>query len=52
MIVLIGVNVENDLLITNNPWGIRGEQTFENFVSGFVGFSDVIEMERLYVYFN
>ena len=36
LIVVTGVDTINDIVYTNNPWGIKGEQTFEEFKSGFV----------------
>ena len=35
LIVVTGVDVNNDIIYTNNPWGYSGEQTFEEFMHGF-----------------
>lgn len=37
MVVVTGINVEMGEIYTNNPWGVRGRQQFESFMSGFVG---------------
>lgn len=34
LIVITGVDVDNDLVFTNNPWGVKGKQSFEAFQSG------------------
>ena len=33
-IVVTGVDVNNDIVFTNNPWGIQGEQSFSEFTNG------------------
>lgn len=35
-VVITGVDVENNLVYTNNPQGYRGEQSFEDFLNGYV----------------
>ena len=35
LIVVTGVDVNNDIIYTNNPWGYSGKQTFEEFMHGF-----------------
>ena len=35
-IVITGVSLFSNMVFTNNPWGIRGKQTFEDFKDGFV----------------
>ena len=37
LVVVTGVNISKGLIYTNNPWGIAGEQTYEEFLNGFVG---------------
>ena len=37
MVVVTGVNLKDDIVYTNNPWGKRGEQSFADFMNGFVG---------------
>lgn len=37
LVVLTGVDLYYGKVYTNNPWGIAGEQTFEEFKQGFVG---------------
>ena len=34
-VVITGVNVTRDIVYTNNPWGVRGKQSFEKFKKGF-----------------
>ena len=36
-IVITGVDVINGIVYTNNPWGIRGEQSHEEFIEIFAG---------------
>ena len=33
-IVVTGVDVNNNIVYTNNPWGAQGAQTFEEFIGG------------------
>ncbi len=37
LVVIIGVNKTKGIIYTNNPWGIAGEQTYSQFLYGFVG---------------
>lgn len=37
MVVATGVDLETGIVYTNNPWGISGEQTFDEFMNGYVG---------------
>ena len=37
LIVVTGVNVLKDMVYTNNPWGYRGTQSYEDFNRGFYG---------------
>lgn len=34
LIVVTGVDVKKNKVYTNNPWGIKGEQTFNDFKKG------------------
>ena len=36
LIVITGVDAKNNIVYTNNPWGIKGEQSFNDFKKGFV----------------
>lgn len=31
------MHIKRGKYITNNPWGIFGEQTYEQFINGFIG---------------
>ena len=31
LVVVTGVDVDNNIIYTNNPWGIQGEQSFNSF---------------------
>ena len=33
LIVITGVNVTNNVVYTNNPWGVAGCQTFSSFLN-------------------
>ena len=35
VVVITGVDLENKLVYTNNPWKIRGVQSFDEFMDGF-----------------
>ena len=37
LVVVTGVDVINNIVYTNNPWGIKGAQSFSDFKKGFVG---------------
>ena len=41
LIVVTGVDIDNDKVFTNNPWGVSGSQTFEEFQNGFLGLDGV-----------
>jgi hypothetical protein len=34
LIVITGVDTVKNIVYTNNPWGVRGEQQFEDFLDG------------------
>ena len=36
MIVVTGADPSENIVYTNNPWGVAGEQTFEEFLTGFI----------------
>ena len=35
LVLIVGVACSKDIVYTNNPWGIRGEQSFADFLAGF-----------------
>jgi len=35
LVIVTGVDLNKGIVYTNNPWGVRGKQTFENFQKGF-----------------
>lgn len=35
LVVVTGVDADRGVVYTNNPWGIKGIQTFEQFQNGF-----------------
>ena len=37
MVVVTGTNATANQVYTNNPWGQRGNQTYEQFLNGFAG---------------
>ena len=37
MVVVTGVNSAGNRVYTNNPWGIYGDQSYDQFLNGFVG---------------
>lgn len=34
MVVVNGVDLEKNIVYTSNPWGIKGSQSFDEFLSG------------------
>lgn len=36
-VVITGVNLNTNRVYTNNPWGRRGRQKYEDFIQVFVG---------------
>ena len=50
-VVVTGVDVNNNIVYTNNPWGYKGEQTFEDFLNGFYtgnGSDSGLPLRKLY----
>ena len=44
-------DVKNNIVYTNNPWGYKGEQTFEDFLNGFYtgnGSDSGLPLRKLY----
>jgi len=41
MVVITGVDVYRKIVYTNNPWGIKGKQSYREFRSNFVGNTDL-----------
>lgn len=37
LVVVTGANLNKGLIYTNNPWGIAGVQSYDEFLYGFVG---------------
>ena len=37
LVVVTGVDLEKGIVYTNNPWGISGIQTYDEFLRGFAG---------------
>ena len=35
LVVVTGIDISSDTVYTNNPWKVRGEQTYEEFLQGF-----------------
>ena len=40
LVVVTGVDLESGIVYTNNPHGIAGEQTYDDFLNGYAGMSD------------
>lgn len=34
MVLVTGVDPQNNIVYTNNPWGMKGEQSFDEFLNG------------------
>ena len=50
--MLTGIDLLNNKVYTNNPWGIKGEQSFEEFLNGFVeGERGVYKFEIVLIHF-
>ena len=50
-IVVTGADVKHNIVYTNNPWGYKGKQTFEEFLNGFYSPNEIVEgyhLESLY----
>ena len=45
LVVVTGVDADNNIVYTNNPWGERGKQTFEDFLTSIVWKNN---LERIY----
>ncbi len=37
MVVVTGVNLKEKTIFINNPWGVQGELTYDEFIQGFPG---------------
>ena len=44
LVLITGVDVYKRTVYTNNPWGISGAQTYEEFLEGFLGKPDNMDM--------
>ena len=51
MVVVTGVDLQNEVIFTNNPWGIKGEQTFYEFLNGFAGMGTSSDLRFNYCLF-
>ena len=49
LVVITGVNLTDGIIYTNNPWGIAGEQTYEEFLKGFVGMPEYYDITFQFV---
>ena len=50
IVVITGVDVTNNLVYTNNPWGYHAAQTFEEFMNGFYTGDDSITNPLSHIY--
>lgn len=50
MVVVTGANIWTGEVYTNNPWGEAGSQTYEEFMSGFIGLPDTDDMPFKWCY--
>ena len=44
LVVITGVNLSKGIIYTNNPWGIAGEQNYQQFLNGFAGMPSSLDM--------
>lgn len=51
-VVVTGVDVEKNLVYTNNPWGTQGVQTFEEFQNSVVGHNGNVQYELIRIHGN
>jgi len=51
LVVVTGVDLVSGHVFTNNPWGIKGIQTFSEFVDGFAGLEDTstYQFDKIYL---
>ncbi len=35
IVLVTGVDIGKDIVYTNNPWGVKGQQSFQEFCEGF-----------------
>lgn len=40
-IVITGVDLYNQVIYTNNPWGVSGTQSYNEFIANFIGNEEV-----------
>ena len=50
LIVVTGIDVLNGTVFTNNPWGVSGQQSIEEFKNGFAGASNNQNMPLICLY--
>lgn len=44
LIVVTGINLLEGKIYTNNPWGYSGEQTYKEFLNGYLAMPDNYNM--------
>ena len=49
MVVITGYDPIKDIVFTNNPHGVRGEQTYDEFLQGYVGIDGQVTMDLFQV---
>lgn len=50
LIVVTGVDLSTGRIFTNNPWGISGDQTYDEFQNGFAGLEDnSFTLDRIFI---
>lgn len=52
--VVVGVNIDQDLVYINNPWGVGGSQSFSEFQSGVLSYNgetdQIMKMKGIYLF--
>ena len=51
LVVITGIDVVNNHIYTNNPWNIRGDQSYSEFLHGFAGMPEDWNMPFCFVIF-
>lgn len=50
LVVITGIDLNSGRIYTNNPWGIYGDQTYDEFKSGFAGSeNNSYILDRIYI---
>lgn len=50
LVVVTGVNLKKGIVYTNNPWGVRGKQTFSEFSSGVACRRNQTDMDMEFIH--